>query len=50
LLTTEKDHARMTGEPALAALAEAAHVLPVKLKVDDGAALETAVRAKLGKG
>jgi tetraacyldisaccharide 4'-kinase len=35
LLTTEKDRARMTGDPALAALAEEAHVLPVTLEVDE---------------
>ena len=34
LLTTEKDHARMIGDPALAALAERAHVLPVTLEID----------------
>ena len=35
LLTTEKDHARMTGDAALTALAAAAHVLPVTLEVDE---------------
>jgi tetraacyldisaccharide 4'-kinase len=35
LLTTEKDHARMTGDPAAAALCERAHVLPVTLRFDD---------------
>lgn len=39
LLTTAKDHARMAGEPALAALAAAAHVLPVKLVVEESEAL-----------
>lgn len=43
LLTTEKDHARMAGEPALAALAAAAHVLPVKLVVEDSEALQSVV-------
>ncbi len=33
LLTTEKDHARMRGEPLLAALAARAYVLPVRLVV-----------------
>ena len=31
LLTTEKDHARLAGDPALAALAGKAHVLPVSM-------------------
>lgn len=35
LLTTEKDHARMTGDPALAALAAKAHVLPVTMAVEE---------------
>jgi tetraacyldisaccharide 4'-kinase len=35
LLTTEKDQARMSGDPALAALAAQAQVLPVKLEVDE---------------
>jgi tetraacyldisaccharide 4'-kinase len=35
LLTTEKDHARMAGDPALAALASVAEVLPVTLVVDE---------------
>jgi len=48
LLTTEKDHARMAGEPALAALAAATHVLPVKLAVDESEALHRVVFAKLG--
>lgn len=48
LLTTEKDHARMTGDPALAALAAAAHVLPVKLAVEESEALQRRVFAKLG--
>jgi tetraacyldisaccharide 4'-kinase len=33
LLTTEKDHARMGGDPALAALAERARVLPATLEI-----------------
>ncbi len=40
LLTTEKDHARMTGDPALAALAERAHVLPVTLEISEMGALK----------
>lgn len=35
LLTTEKDHARMAGDPALAALATKAHVLPVTMMVEE---------------
>ena len=33
LVTTAKDHARMTGDPAVAALAQRAHVVPVSLKI-----------------
>jgi len=47
LLTTEKDRARMTGEPALAALAEKAHVLPVTMVVEEADALRRLVLAKL---
>ena len=35
LVTTEKDHARMSGDPVLAALAERTQVLPVTLVVDE---------------
>ncbi len=35
LLTTEKDHARMAGDPALAALAGKAHVLPVSMVIKE---------------
>ena len=38
LVTTAKDHARMTGDPALAALAERAYVLPVRMKVKESEA------------
>ena len=38
LLTTAKDHARMSGDPNLAALAARAHVLPVRLNVKEEAA------------
>ena len=38
LLTTTKDHARMSGDPNLAALHARAHVLPVRLKVKEEAA------------
>jgi tetraacyldisaccharide 4'-kinase len=43
LLTTEKDRARMTGDPLLVALAERVHVLPVTMAIDDAAALENTV-------
>ncbi len=49
LLTTEKDHARMAGEPMLAALAAKAHVLPVTLAVDEADELRALVLAKLRK-
>ena len=35
LLTTEKDHARMSGDPALAALHARAQVLPVTMAVEE---------------
>lgn len=35
LLTTEKDHVRMAGDPALAALAAKTHVLPVTMVVEE---------------
>jgi tetraacyldisaccharide 4'-kinase len=41
LLTTEKDHARMTGDAGLAALAERARVLPVTLQIDEVQALRS---------
>lgn len=47
LLTTEKDHARMAGDPALAALSERAQVLPVTLAVDEADALLKLVSKKL---
>ena len=47
LLTTEKDHARMAGEPALAALAETARALPVTLVVDEVDELRALVLAKI---
>jgi len=43
LLTTAKDHARMTGDPALAALAAKAQVLPVTMQVDEADALRDLV-------
>jgi tetraacyldisaccharide 4'-kinase len=47
LLTTEKDRARMAGDPALAALAERAQVLPVTLVVDEAEELRKLVLQKL---
>jgi tetraacyldisaccharide 4'-kinase len=47
LLTTEKDRARMTGEPALAALAAKTQVLPVTLVVDEAETLQTLVMTKI---
>jgi tetraacyldisaccharide 4'-kinase len=47
LLTTEKDHARMAGEPALAALAAKAQVLPVTLAVDEAEELRTLVLTRI---
>ena len=43
LVTTEKDHARMTGDPALAALAARSATLPVRLVIDH----EDALRSQL---
>ena len=47
LVTTEKDHARMSGDPALAALAERAQILPVTLVVDEAEALKRLILNKL---
>ena len=47
LLTTEKDRARMTGEPLLAALAARVHVLPVALAVDEADELRKLVLGKM---
>jgi tetraacyldisaccharide 4'-kinase len=47
LLTTEKDRARMTGEPLLAALAAKTHVLPVMLVVEEADALRKLVLGKV---
>jgi tetraacyldisaccharide 4'-kinase len=35
LLTTEKDRARMSGDPALAGLAQRVHVLPVRMRFEN---------------
>ncbi len=45
LVTTEKDAVKLTGSPRLAALREAASVLPVRAEITEG---ETAFRAVLG--
>ena len=50
LLTTEKDRARMTGDPALAALAARAHVLPVTLEIDGGGRVARRLRAQAVQG
>jgi tetraacyldisaccharide 4'-kinase len=47
LLTTEKDRARMAGEPLLAALAARAHGLPVTLKVIEADELRRLVLSKV---
>jgi tetraacyldisaccharide 4'-kinase len=47
LLTTEKDRARMTGDPALAALADKAHVLPVMMVVTEADALRKLLLSRL---
>ena len=47
LLTTEKDRARMTGDPALHALAEQVHVLPVALELEEPEKLQALVRGAL---
>ena len=47
LLTTEKDRARMAGEPALAALSERAHVLPVTMTFAEEDEMRALVFGKL---
>jgi len=47
LLTTEKDRARMTGDPALHALATQVHVLPVTLELDEPEMLRKLVMGAL---
>jgi tetraacyldisaccharide 4'-kinase len=49
LITTEKDHARMTGDPALAALSQRAHVLPVTMRIEETAGLLAALQKTLGR-
>jgi tetraacyldisaccharide 4'-kinase len=47
LLTTEKDRARMSGEPLLDALAARVHVLPVRLEVEEKEALREIIMEKV---
>ena len=47
LLTTEKDHARMSGDPALSALYARAQVLPVTMTVEESDELRKLVMAAL---
>jgi tetraacyldisaccharide 4'-kinase len=47
LLTTEKDHVRMAGEPLIDALSARAHVLPVTLRLDETDELRRLVLAKV---
>jgi tetraacyldisaccharide 4'-kinase len=49
LLTTEKDRARMTGDPALAGLMERAHVLPVTMEIKEAAELDGALTKARGR-
>ncbi len=48
LLTTEKDHVRISGDPALAALYARAQVLPVSLVVEEADELKRLVTGALG--
>ena len=47
LVTTEKDHARMAGDAALATLAARANVLPVTMAFEDGEAIGRLLEAAL---
>ncbi len=48
VVTTEKDHARMSGDENLAALARAARALPVTLRLQDEGALQRLLSARMG--
>jgi tetraacyldisaccharide 4'-kinase len=48
LLTTEKDHARMRGDPALSALAARTQVLPVTMAVEESEELRKLALGALG--
>lgn len=47
LVTTEKDHARLGGDPALAALRERAQALPVSLALDEEVAFGAFLKSRL---
>jgi tetraacyldisaccharide 4'-kinase len=47
LLTTEKDHVRMTGDPALAALCSRTHTLPVSMVIEEARELQQRLSAAL---
>jgi tetraacyldisaccharide 4'-kinase len=49
LVTTEKDLARLRGEPSLAPLAAQAHTLPVKLRFEDESAVRELLKRALAK-
>ena len=49
LVTTEKDHARLSGDNRLTALRERTRTVPVKLVIDDDAAFRRFLFAKLGR-
>ncbi|MFN3659496.1 MAG: tetraacyldisaccharide 4'-kinase [Pseudolabrys sp.] len=49
LVTTEKDRARMVGEPSLAALATRTHVLPVRMEVIEADTLRGVLTRALGR-
>jgi tetraacyldisaccharide 4'-kinase len=49
LVTTEKDLARLRGEPSLASLAAQAHTLPVRLEFEDEGAVRELLRQALAK-
>lgn len=49
LLTTEKDRARMTGDPLLTALAQRAHTLPVTMVFDEETKLRELLLAACGR-
>jgi tetraacyldisaccharide 4'-kinase len=50
LITTEKDHVRLAGDPALAALSARASVLPVRLVVEEAAAFRVKILGAVGRG
>jgi tetraacyldisaccharide 4'-kinase len=50
LITTEKDHVRLTGDPALAAVKAHANVLPVRLVVDEQEQFRRLVLSSVKRG